>query len=216
MENEAEAAQTFRDSDPLTLPASNVTVLGAFNPAIIQPPWLSKVVFGARGDYEVLVAAAGGGPVLQRRNNITWWVQPDRLVAASSPISLAATFVKKVLETLHHTPVKAVGINFRVEALLPLTGPWFSKLLDLRSSGEFLRGKMAVSVVLRAARADNSAVNVTIQEAGLPQVSLDLNFHRSAVAQDEGDRVTELIAHIDRASSFEAEVATIKAEICHE
>jgi hypothetical protein len=197
----------------LTVPPTNVTVVGAFNPAILRPDWLSRKIFESVGPYEMLLAA-NGAAVLQRRGDLTWWVQQDRLVAAANNIASAADFVTKILRTLPHTPVQAVGINFQIGATVSLTGTWFRRLSDLKTSSKVLDGKRNVTVVLRAAREDRTTVTMSIRELALPLVTLEFNFNRDAppVAEEEL-RVNDLIDYIKRVDEFENEATKLASEV---
>ncbi len=194
-------------------PANNVTVIGAFNAAILQPNWISRKVFGSEATYSVLLA--GGAPVLQSRDGISWSVQPDRLVVAAEDISRAANFVIAVLDTLRHTPVQAAGLNFQRGATLSTGGAWFRRLSDLNNGAAILRGApIAPPILLRANRDERTSVGLTIQPIALPMVMLDFNFNRNApLVPEEELRVNDLIDHIRLATDFEREAAEIAAEV---
>jgi len=200
-------------SPELQVPPSNVTILGAFNASILRPEWLSRHVFGEIGEYQIFITGTIPAVVIQRRADVLWWVQQDRLVVASDEITRATEFVTKLLRILSHTPVLAAGVNFQQGAALSHPGQWYSRLADLKNAVGALKSESKAAITLRSARNDRTSLTCVVQEVELPLVTFDFNFSLDARAQQEGERIEELISHISRAAEFEGEARAIIAEV---
>jgi len=99
----------------------NIVLLGAWNPAILTPPWLAKHVLDA--DSVPVELSLSLGSIEERQisfpdHGFRLAVQPGKLVL--TPFSLnhahiikAQTVAVVLLEKLSHTPVSGVGVNYR-------------------------------------------------------------------------------------------------------
>jgi hypothetical protein len=100
----------------LTPKWTNVVVLGAWNPAIVQPAWLAerKVIETS----EPLPAVNTNAFTEQFHfvaSGVTWLIDEQRLsVGASSELDVGVS-VARVLGLLSYTPVYSIGTNFSYE-----------------------------------------------------------------------------------------------------
>jgi hypothetical protein len=203
------------DDVSLELPRQNVTVVGAFNPAILQPTWIRRWVPEAEQEIETLTPV-GGGPPLYRAGDLYWVVTTDRLVVHGAPGRIGR-FAASVLRTLAHTPLRAAGFNFSFNgrADRERCGPWSV------SAGGDVRG------LLRGSPADFSFSQVIRREDGVrltakllwpssePDVVLDLNYHRDAESPQGEKRAEELSSHVERAAEFESDAGRIREALIH-
>ena len=96
----------------------NVVIRGAWNRNIFNPVWVDQQLASGAG---VSVEMAFGNPALPLRlmfGGLSLTVSSDLLIvgmAEVTPTSLGAvqSTAVGILETLSHTPVSAVGVNFR-------------------------------------------------------------------------------------------------------
>ena len=92
---------------------TSVVVLGAWNPAIISPPWLGKYGIVEKMPEEVEAVAY---PLRAHFHfdigGFAWDVDNTRLaIKADEPLD-CGSLVARILGLLPHTPVRAVGTNF--------------------------------------------------------------------------------------------------------
>ena len=92
---------------------TSIVVIGAWNPAIIQPEWLfrSKVVEIPPPEISVEVNPR----TRQYRymlGDFRWTIDDSRLEILSQKMQDCGVFAARVLALLPHTPVEAVGTNF--------------------------------------------------------------------------------------------------------
>lgn len=98
----------------------NVVIPGAWNPAILTPPWISEHLFGKPHGtvLDVKIALAPGAVPQVSGDGIT--VDPSGgslMIAAENPskgsLAAAARIGMKALTRLPETPIGAAGINIR-------------------------------------------------------------------------------------------------------
>jgi hypothetical protein len=201
------------DETTLEIPPANVTIVGLFNAAIVRPEWVSRRVFDGRRALTTTMFPVGvGGPTIFKREEITWWVQHDRLVVAAQPIRPAAEFASKVIRELAHTPMQAVGINFVYTRELPSDSPWVRRLSELRDHAGLLGIGTGVGLTLKSKIGPHAVVTMNLSSQELPSCSVDFNFHRD-VQGDEDERVSAIDDHISQAEVFEQESARVVKEI---
>lgn len=204
-------------SELLELPPQNVTVVGAFNPAIFQPEWVRGHLPGVEGPIDLLLAGPPSTPPLLRFGETYLLVTSERLVVYGAPARvgrIAAT----ILTTLPHTPLRAAGVNFLFqERLEPASfGPW-------RISGDdagvrrLLRGVpqgLAFSHTVR--REDDVLVTLKLAWPSTePGVIVELNYHRDAAARPGEGRAKDLAEHLERAAEFEEDARRVREDIVH-
>lgn len=170
----------------------DTVVLGAFNPAIIQPAWVIKTGLLAENEGFIDVPVLGGGLVQCRVAGFTWAVTSERLVVTheelgrpGSPGDLAAGILGK----LPHTPTQAVGNNFRFEApaadwpdsLRPQVGRELNGTRAAASSGRAVRSAMTRFIMDGPGEA---RVQVELADDG-KRVVVSTNIHRRAPAAEQ-------------------------------
>src|SRR5262245_54428842 len=101
-------------SQLIKLPAQNVTVVGAFNPAIFQPAWVRANLPGFDGQIDVFLTPPPHEPPLLRSGTLCLLVSSERLVLYGEPNRIGKV-AGAILETLPHTPMRAAGLNFGFE-----------------------------------------------------------------------------------------------------
>lgn len=97
----------------------NITILGPWNTAIFAPKWVGEHVFGsAEIEIQVEFSLTPGMPTRYRANDVFFLPQPGRIQLAPAAPSEAGAMVRAeeaaclLLDTLPHTPVSAIGVNF--------------------------------------------------------------------------------------------------------
>lgn len=196
-----------------SLPPQNVTIVGAFNPAIFQPAWIQRFVPEVAGEIETLMPF-GGGPLLYHAGELDWSVSVERLVIYGPAVRIGR-FAAQVLRELPHTPLRAVGVNFLRRERLDRAqcGPW-----SMRESEEvaaLLDGVPSDFSIARVARRSDG-VRLTVKivwPSSEPEAVADFNYHRDAESPPGETRAKELAAHAERACEFEADMARITAAL---
>lgn len=187
----------------MKLETANIVLLGGFNPHIIEPHWLNKVGVCSdendRYETEVLV---GTGPQLTRflAGGLWWEVSFEKLVVAvKAGITSAGSPVascRRLLQTLPHTPIRAMGTNFNFKFDKDAWDgptPSIDEIEGLVASDGEIQSR---TTVIRSLREDGARVLFQLA-VGVDSVSFDANFHRSvegiSMAQErlndfDGDR----------------------------
>ncbi|MEO8019719.1 MAG: hypothetical protein ABI769_18060 [Pseudomonadota bacterium] len=111
------------------LDATNVVVLGAWNPAILQPQWVAKQVFGIEGDLAVQweVSFVANAPPRFTLGDVRFMPAYDRLTLVpqgldAAQLATCENALRTILTSLPHTPISAFGINYSFEDATPSTG----------------------------------------------------------------------------------------------
>jgi len=210
-------AECMSDAITLELPKQNVTVIGAFNPAIFEPPWVKRHVPAVEGDITVGLNV-GSGPPICRAGELYWIVTNERLVV-HGPTAQAGRMVSEILLTLPHTPLRAAGANFL-----------FSGRADRDRFGPWRIGSSTagVSDLLRGAPAELALSQVALREDGVqvtakvvwpsesPEALLDLNYHLEASGWVPEERAKQLADHSLRAADLESDALRIRRELLGE
>lgn len=178
-----------------------MVLVGAWNPAIINPNWLGKWVFKReRVQWDVLVPVIGGQRVMRFvEDDVQVVLENQRLQVAplnltKRALNAAQTTATEILGLLSHTPVWACGINYgwtleeRPESLT-----WISPLPD----ADNLAAHLSIRETLVQRRLEG------IPEFGRPQLNLklwdkadgslqiELNYHYDVESSKAGgERIT--------------------------
>lgn len=196
------------------LPPQNVTVVGAFNPAIIQPDWFKRFVPAVADEISTLVPI-GGGPMLFQSGLLYWAVTTERLIVYG-PISQAGAIASSILRTLCHTPLRAAGVNFQFQGRADRArcGPW-RLAADAAAVQDLLSGSTGEFSVSQTVHRED-AVRLTLKllwPSAEPDALLDLNYHREGRAPIGEERAKELADHVERSPEFEADAHRIREEV---
>jgi len=191
----------------LKLTQVDTVVAGQFNPHIINPVWLVKqeIVEGEeeakyRGTVDISERETRFGFEV---GGYRWQVSNYRLVVRSSSCEDPGPVVRRVLEDLPHTPIHAVGHNFKYES--PLS-EWNAGLPQLGAlSAERFRERFELrqaewGVSLGCDGGVTLKVNVSVDESS---AAISFNFHREAGSAEVASKHTEQFeADLDFSRSF--------------
>ncbi len=189
---------------------SNIVLVGGFNPNIIVPAWLNRQKVVDERPDEVLVETlfehgisqfSPGAPKMIRfkLDGERWEVSFDRVLIGSNTAQSPADKFTKLLELLPHTPVRAVGINFKLRCDRT---SWKSDVPQLpnQDRAQNLVGKVISSTaVTRGSLDDGTQINLTLS-ATEAEVTLDANFHKGlkrSDAETAKDTIAEAIKNFD-------------------
>jgi len=184
-----------REEGLVKLIDSNIVLLGGFNPIIIQPAWLSRhgVVKETSDEFttEILIAPAASQQLMRfHLDDLRWEVTPDRVLVGSDQARSPAAWLNRLLDLLPHTPLRAVGINFKLRSERsdwPIDVP----ALPNQAAAESLIGEGVTSAAVTRGRLENGTqVSLTLN-ATEAQMELDANFHRG-VADTEAMSAMEM------------------------
>lgn len=172
----------------LDLRSPLLVLVAQFNPAIFEFPWIAKHLLDADEGaaveaLEVIMQVERSLQRLQFFEGVALNVQmgrTDLLVRDGSEASFEAaeTRLIKLLSVLPHTPLTAIGCNFRFNDPTPSQG-----ILDLFDTPEEIEGSFGVNSRQLTAQLqmDNGVLNLSrTLSAGICQFSF--NYHR-----DEAD-----------------------------
>ena len=179
----------------------NITVVGSFNAAIIEPGWVTTNKIVEVGEFAILMPPGGQAPFFLA-GELGWRVLNDRLVVFGSR-DLAPLFVQKVLGILEHTPVSAAGINFQKKEEKTESGSTHSASLngllpDLEPI-EFSEG--------RTYQLDDG-VKLTVKATWTPDLQcVTANFHKDSRSIDN------ICEHVARVGEFGATFDSLGEEI---
>jgi hypothetical protein len=150
--------------------------LGPFNPHIITPEWLVKNQVCADEEVEIHFTAMSGGMAFNFKK-VKWQVDFHSLLVSSSDQD-CGDLAARVMQLLHHTPIRAVGNNFHYacgkeqwgQSPLPRLGTKGRD--DLAGYGTVDQTRWAVVFFRDSTRIE---VTVALSETG---VAVLFNFHR--------------------------------------
>jgi hypothetical protein len=169
------------------LPIIGTVIVGRWNPAILQPAWLSKHVFGVEKPGELQFVTEFSietfGPPRFSANGLQFVSTFERLSISPNsiePEKLKATedAARKILDALQHTPVQAVGVNFEFYDDAPSRG--FLRLFDdldhlAENTGIDLRTQATALTYSMSLK--DCILNLTREFAVSGRVSIKFNFH---------------------------------------
>ena len=165
------------------LPRQNVTVVGAFNPAVLSPSWVKRFVPAVTDEISTLIPIEGGPPLFQA-GPLYWVVTSERLIV-HGPISQAGAMAASIVRTLCHTPLRAAGINFQFQASVDVSKPAIRGRLITghrgRPGGSFLpRGRLLLQA---RACARAPAPRAALEEMAVVEHSIEHRGHGCGVAE---------------------------------
>lgn len=171
----------------LNLRRPTLVLTGYWNPAIFQPPWVAVTLLGVPPGKEVnFVEVVEAGKVAHYFGDIGICVPPGRLelysnVASDQKWEEIEQFAIKVLETLPHTPLQGLGINFQFQEENPEP-----EVVDKLWTHEDLetRFEVAGTVVRSALKFEDYDLNFS-REVSVAGFAADFNFHHADVGLEK-------------------------------
>lgn len=165
--------------------AFNLIVLGSWNPAVFSPEWAKENLADDKAKEVVLAIAVPAGIIPNRLtvDDINLYVSPSSLAIdcinyEAGSFEVCTKKLTLISELLKHTPVSAVGINFRFIGSITEN----TELMNLFSlsdaakinSSEFL---LSDTVIKRAFKLeDSTTLNLTIvSDSG--EIRFEFNYH---------------------------------------
>ncbi len=176
---------------PVSLQQTSTVVLGAWNPAILHPTWLSK----HRIVRELPVAVPIGFHTLLRRRRFSldgfdWEVDQTRLAITSTAGSNSGECAAKVLKILCHTPVEGIGHNFVYRSS---ARDWPERYLP--RLGDMRVGKRSSRRVFEQAQwvghrnlDDSTRLQILVSQEADGGVVAAFNFHRNVSEAPEAHK----------------------------
>jgi hypothetical protein len=192
----------------LDLRSPLLVLVAQFNPAIFEFPWIAKHILEADEGaavqaLEVIMQLGSVGMRLQFFEGVAINVQPGRtdfLVQNGDAASFKAVEdrLTKLLAVLPHTPVAAIGCNFRFNDPQPP-----QNIIDLFDTPEGLEGEFNIKSRQSTTQleVEGGVLNFsrTLSDAGC---DFSFNYHRDETdAQKYADFVPGMVqAHLDHAA----------------
>jgi hypothetical protein len=171
---------------------TSLVVAGAWNPAILTPPWVLKHGLGRQlgeGEQIQVFMPAGSGLVYEFPRyvlpELTYMVRPDTLVLSPSEstegsFAILENAAAAMLETLSHTPVTGIGHNFEFRE----TEPEADQLAVFTISRQDVTDAMpagwdaaATSLTSSFRKQDGSVIANITRRFDAGTVSAKFNFH---------------------------------------
>lgn len=169
-----------------------VAIVGDFNPAIFSMNWVATHLFGVPegAEMEVLEAVAQVDASAFLRlsflDGVALSVSPSRIDfhavnGDQATFTKVETVVDKILETLPHTPIRALGVNFR----------WMDEdpsgvVVDLFDTPEGLEGRFEVTMRQTSAQIqlEDAALNLG-RVSSNTEVQFTFNYHSAVTSAEE-------------------------------
>jgi hypothetical protein len=169
---------------------------------------------GLEGPPDFLLSGPFAAPLL-RAGDVFLLVTHERLVVYGQPARIGR-IAGTVISTLPHTPLRAAGVNFSFEGRRGPAGcgPW-SISAENQGVRRLLDGEPQGLTFSHVARRDDG-VQVTLKlywPSDAPDLLLELNYHRDALAGPAEERAKELAEHVERATEFEGDAHRIREEL---
>ncbi len=167
-----------------------IIVIGAWNPRIFSPGWVGQHL--VQGEAEIGVGIMIGSPTMPLRltfggvhvtvNINRLLVEPQELDDPS--LERMQNCASAVVQLLSHTPMTAVGINFRFDEDEPQQG----LLRTFEASDSAGLADFGAEVVQRGVRRqinhDGVTINLSLELRPNGHVVFDFNFHRDVAGSE--------------------------------
>lgn len=163
---------------------TDTVVIGRFNPHIITPDWLRKVGISRPGeDVSPDLHVSAKSVVLRFKiGEFTWAVDSSRLVISTETPGNTAEKAADVLRQLPHTPVTAIGTNFRYRCTI---SGWRGRVPKLDEMGYTELGREGEvreltwkASIKKASVIVNAQVDIESSGGLVPDVVVSINCHR--------------------------------------
>jgi len=167
----------------MNLKSNNVIVLGAWNPAIVQPGWLAERKVIESGKAEDFSANPLTKGFFFKVEKVNWVIDEQRLQIWADGNTDTGVFAARVLNLLSHTPVQAIGTNFIFQTAvgdwpatkLPGLGDWTLETIPAE-----LQFEQFTWSGTRKMGAD-TACQINVTQGAENALSLHVNLHRNVV-----------------------------------
>jgi hypothetical protein len=178
----------------MDLKTANIVIVGAFNPAIISPPWLAQQGIGESKfltqtvDFEFL--GQPGGACIFQHDDCEWTVSSDRLILKPSTAASPVGKIRRLLEKLPHTPVGSIGFNYLFECV---ASEWVGGVPTIgeRAPNDLTFGGPSIQRVwISTSRRSESLLTVTLS-LNDSLASVSINVHRDARDHDRLGRALD-------------------------
>ena len=198
----------------IELQEHSIVAVGNLNPAIFQPAWFASE--GLIGHREARAAAGGMISAQAALFQVDWLrvqVLPDRFAVTTENEAyyrhlhdlFASTFSRLV-----HTPVKALGINYRCHYRFAGGAPWHDISKDLAPTdlwSNLLHAPRMRSLTMQGARPSGPRgyVEITV-EPSLPVdngIYVDINNHYDLTEEDLGCRAMLRVLESEWSDTFQ-------------
>ena len=166
---------------PVKQKMTSVAVLGAWNPAIINPEWLAQYKVIEKVTKNITFELAGPmGRLIFAIGDVRWEVDPTRLAVKAPKFKDCGGYIARILGLLPHTPVGAIGSTFVFAC--PLTD-WpetkLPKLGDVQLAPEpTSKGWHQVKWVGLRSLAKDTRIQLTVTQLE-DGVAVGITFHRN-------------------------------------
>jgi len=165
------------------LGARTIVIPGAWNPKIFTPEWITKNLTGQR---DVQISIGFGLPAFDLRlsfDEVNLILHQERLVI--SPIGPSdESFVRaqaisvKILTVLNHTPIIAIGVNFKFTGGCDVPD---AELFELRDTAKIsaMDYELKASAIKRTLKVPGKEIdlNITVEMIDGNKLAYDFNYH---------------------------------------
>lgn len=187
----------------------NILTIGRWNPAVLSPQWIRSNVIDSEVTFAIPIDDSGAPPRLSFSNIHLFptirYLDARPAEVQENAFSTVGETVSKIIELLRHTPISAIGINFRfVEVAHPESlAPNFQ--FDDAARIPHDKYSMLTSTIIRSFQLKNDdTLNLSLIHDG-QEMSVEFNFHTdsSDLATIQSKLTTENInARLEEAKLF--------------
>lgn len=178
---------------PSSTDAFNVIVVGAWNPAIFAPEWAKEYLADDKTREVVLAIPFPPGNLPPRLtvDNINLYPSTEALMVDcveynDAAIDRCTRKFQQLAELLPHTPVNAIGINFRFSGDLE-DSDMLSSLFTFSDAGmiDSTRYRLSGAIIKRGFRlADSTILNLSLDNSS-DNLRVEFNFHTDVQRMSE-------------------------------
>lgn len=205
---------------------TSLVVVGNWNPAILQPEWIVREVIGgdpAATQVQLEFSPIAGIPPKTTIGNVTFVPTNSRLqmhpkFVNEENLLQVETYTRKILASLLHTPVKAIGENFLFRLAEPSEAAVneFPVVQDLTEKLDFDFTVKDREIGLSVEIVGGPTMNMERWLKNNGSIEFKFNFHYEVSSAAQANQVLEhsFLANFERAKKIvEAYGFTIEQEI---
>ena len=175
-----------------------LVLVGAWNPAILNPNWITRNVFEVEPSVETEVlfefSQTPGAPPRITIHGVTFIPHADKLILVTDQLAQerlqnVERLAANILNTLPHTPVKCFGQNIQFIEEMPT--PDQIELFTLQDdiAGRFdAQIEVSSTSIRRSLRLDGRLLNLTCTLDASGSILFDFNFHYDVESAEEASR----------------------------